>query len=484
MKKKVFVLINLILCFVIILFPKNVLALSASLSCSSSGSVTIGNTISVTIKGSASESAYWQGALSYDSSKLQLVSGSINAFTDNATSSPSFSYKFKAIATGSAYVKMSGVNVSDQSGNSEITVSSSNCNITVANKAVETPKSADNNLKTLGVDGATLSPEFNKDTLEYSVELESDVTKINVYAEKNDSKASITGIGEKEVQEGTNKIEAVVTAENGSTKTYIINATVKEKDPIKVKVSGKEYTIVRKLEGLSLPNSFEETDVEINDETIKGLYNKTLDYTLVALSNSKNKVKFYIYNKNKNTYRKFTMISSSDLNIIVLDEDVDVPHKYSKTTFEYNDETINGYTYGDTDFKLVYGINSVTGEEGFYQIDVKDRVIQRFFNAQTELYVNLTQRCKYAFIILGGFILFLTIIILVLLSKNVKFKKMYLKRKLNEIDNPNYSKIKYEDINDELPSDEDDEELSKKELKKRKKQEKKNKKREKTFLDD
>ena len=61
-------------------------------------------------------------------------------------------------------------------------------------------------------------------------------------------------------------------------------------------------------------------------------------------------------------------------------------------------------------------------------------------------------------------------------------KKKYLKNRLNEIDDPNYNKIRYEDI--EENNEELEEKLSKKELKKLKKEEKRKEKSEKTFLDE
>ncbi len=479
MKKR---LLSLFILGISFLIPKSVFAVSVSTSCSSQNSVTLGNTVSVTVRGNASDSVMWDLSISYDSSKLQLISGTTHYISDNFSSSTALTYKFKTIALGNAYVKVANAEVATASGESASNRSGS-CNINIVKKAPETPKSSDNNLKSLSIEGQNLSPEFNKDTLEYSVELSSDTEKINVNAEKSDSKASIKGNGEIDVKEGLNKIEIVVTAENGSTKTYVINATVKEKDPINVKVDGKNYTVVRKLDGLKVPQTFNEKDVTINDETIKGCYNESLDYTLVALKDENNNIKFYIYNEGKNTYSKFNMISSADLNVIVLkleDKD-DIPYRYSKTVFNYNDDNIDGYSYGNTDFKVIYGINAITGEEGLYQYDIRDNTLQRFFNEQTNLYVNLVQKLKLAFIILGSVILIFTIIIIILLSKNVKFKKKYLSTRLNDIDEPNYNKIKYEDI--EENKEELEEELSKKELKKLKKEEKKREKREKTFLD-
>ena len=68
-----------------------------------------------------------------------------------------------------------------------------------------------------------------------------------------------------------------------------------------------------------------------------------------------------------------------------------------------------------------------------------------------------------------GLLLVFTIIIIILLSKNVKFKKKYLNNRLNEIDDPNYNKIRYEDI--EENNEDLEKEFSKKELKKLKKEE-------------
>ena len=449
MKKR---LLSLFILGISFLIPKSVFAVSVSTSCSSQSSTTLGNTVSVTVRGNASDSVMWDLSISYDSSKLQLISGTTHYISDNFSSSTALTYKFRTIALGSAYVKVANAEVATASGESASNRSGS-CNINIVKKAPEIPKSSDNNLKSLSIEGQNLSPEFNKDTLEYSVELSSDTEKIKVNAEKSDSKASIKGNGEIDVKEGLNKVD------------------------------GKNYSVVRKLDGLKVPQTFNEKDVTINDETIKGCYNESLDYTLVALKDENNNIRFYIYNEGKNTYSKFNMISSADLNVIVLklDDKDDIPYRYSKTVFNYNDDSIDGYSYGNTDFKVIYGINAVTGEEGLYQYDTKDNTIQRFFNEQTNLYINLVQKIKLVFIILGSMILVFTIIIIILLSKNVKFKKKYLNNRLNEIDDPNYNKIRYEDI--EENNEDLEKEFSKKELKKLKKEEKRKEKSEKTFLD-
>lgn len=508
MKKRIKVFIILLLLITIVI-PKEAKALTASLSCSSGGSVTLGNTITVTISGSASTSSYWEGILSYDTSKLSLVSGNARPFTDAATSRPSFTYTFKAIGTGSAYVKMSNMNISDELANeSPISIASSTCTINVVNQSTSSggssssgsssssnaKKNSDNNLKSLSIEGATITPEFNKDTLEYSVVLPSSTTKVNVVAEKNDSKASISGNGEKEVVEGTNKIEVVVTAENGSTKTYIINAIVEEKEPIVVKVSGDKFNVIRKKDVLEAPEGYTETTVVINGEEIPAYSNGVTGYLLVGLNDSKGEAAWYIYDEDEKTYTKYTELKSDSLRLILLEPDKDdIPYKYYENTFEMNGQNINGYTFdAGSDFRLIYAMNIETGEKLFYVYDIKDKTLQRFYNAQVLIYIELVKKCKYLLLGVGVGLIMLFTLLLISLGKNLKFKKQYLS-KLENIKTEKTEKnelpkeeVKYKDIEATKVMDKvEDEIVDKKELKKQLKEEKKKLKKErKTFLDE
>ncbi|MBP3635675.1 MAG: cadherin-like beta sandwich domain-containing protein [Bacilli bacterium] len=452
MKKR---LLYFLIIGIIFFIPKNVFAVSVSTSCSGSSSATLGNTVTVTVKGNASDSVMWDLSISYDSSKLQYVGGNATHYiSDDFSSSLNLTYKFKTISLGNAYVKVANAEVATASGDSTSSHDGI-CNINIVKQSstgsTNIAKSSDNNLKSLFIDGANLNPEFNKDTLEYSIELPYDTTKIKVNAEKNDSKANVRGVGEIDVKEGQNKIEIVVTAENGSTKTYIINALVKEKDPIKVKVAGEEYTIVRKLDDINIPINFEKKTIKILDDDIETFYNKKLKYTLVALKNKKGDISLFKYDEVKNIYDKYLQLKSKELNIVLtkLDNEKDIPNRYHKVNFDYNGTNVEGYALNkNSDFRLVYGVNIENGDEGFYLYDLKENTIQRFYNEQLDDYSNLIDRCKLVFIVLGSFIILLTIIIIVLLSKNVKFKTMYLNKRLNPIDNPNYNSksIKYQDL--------------------------------------
>ena len=162
----------------------------------------------------------------------------------------------------------------------------------------------------------------------------------------------------------------------------------------------------------------------------------------------------------------------NSINIIILDEDVKVPHGYKKDKFEYNDEEVVGYLLKDNSkFRLVYGLNVETGKKDFYLYDMQDGTIQRFDNDQIKSLENLVSKLKMAFIVLGAVIFFLLILVLVLLSKNSKFKSKYIALKQKEINTPN-RKVKYQDLEGTTV------------MKSIDLQEKKKHKKEKTFLDE
>ena len=93
--------------------------------------------------------------------------------------------------------------------------------------SVTPPKSSDNNLSDLKVDGVTVSG-FSSSKTSYTLN-DNSGTSISISAIASDSKASVSGTGSKTLKYGNNTFEITVTAENGSKKTY--NITVNKPDP-------------------------------------------------------------------------------------------------------------------------------------------------------------------------------------------------------------------------------------------------------------
>ena len=93
--------------------------------------------------------------------------------------------------------------------------------------STETKKSSNANLKNLGINPNDFNG-FKSGTTAYNVTVPNDVEQVKVYATAQDSKSKITGTGNKKLTVGKNKLDVVVTAEDGTTKTYTINVTREE----------------------------------------------------------------------------------------------------------------------------------------------------------------------------------------------------------------------------------------------------------------
>ena len=97
-----------------------------------------------------------------------------------------------------------------------------------AQTVIET-KSNNANLKTIELSEGKI--EFNKDTLEYTINVKNEVKKIKVNSTLEDSKATVEGNGEYELKAGINEIKLSVKAEDGTVKEYKIKVIrdIKEK---------------------------------------------------------------------------------------------------------------------------------------------------------------------------------------------------------------------------------------------------------------
>jgi len=297
--------------------------------------------------------------------------------------------------------------------------------------------SSNNYLSSLEVIGYNLDQEFNKDTLEYSVEVPGDVEKVNIKAALEDNTASLSGTGEITVSEGVNKIIIKVTAQNGNEKNYIINLTVKQLDPIVVKINNKEYTLMRKEQDLQEPTSYTKTTLKIDDNEVFAYYNEKTKTYLVILKDDKGVLDYYIYKDGKYTLYKEFKVGNIVLSLI--DDNSVIPSSYTKTTIDYNDSKISVYykkqdkntTYASDDkspFYLVYGTNIETGETSLYMYDSEEGTLQRYNDLEVKYYkTRADSYFMYLMITLGIVGLSFVIIAIVLLVKKKKSNRLRFK---------------------------------------------------------
>ena len=324
-----------------------------------------------------------------------------------------------------------------------------------------------NNLKSLSIEGYQLSPTFNKNTLEYNVEVPNDVTKVKINATKEDSTASIQGTGEREVSEGKNKLEIKVTAQNGSVKTYVINVIVKELDPIKVKVDNEEFNVVRKESQITAPNTtFTKTTIKINDLEVPAFENKKLGYILVGLKNQDGDIALYIYDEKENTYTPYLEYNFKSSIICIIDDIDKIPKGYKEVKVKIDDKNVTAYQKNKkSKFYLFYGINVETGKENLYVYDSEEKTVQRYNDEEINIEDDNTNEEIYQYVIIGlGSLLIVTYLVLLISlinnsrkKKRIQMKKMSKKRRLAEDDNNNHNTTD-NDSNDNNTKDEEKEE--------------------------
>ncbi len=436
LKKILYVLVAL-LSFSII--KVNAATLKVNIS-SSSNKIVVGNTVTYTVTISSSELL---GSIrynfSYDTDKLTLVSGTLNAapYFDGVKKSATYTFKFRAKKSGTATVKFNIYEAIDWNlNNFSYNATTSKSTTIITQSQLEASYSKNNNLSSLKVDNYPITPEFNKNTTEYSLTLENDVREINITGTKEDNKATVTGLGKHELAEGMNKINIVVTAQNGSSKTYILNVEVKELAPILVKVDNKELSIVRKKELLTLPNTnYQETTIKINEEEIPAFKNDVTNTTLVGLKDEEGKIELYTYDNGKYTlYKEFAFDS-----IIVTENTInETLEGYTKTTININDKEIEALKENDNDnYYIINATNINTGKSNLYQYNKNENTLQIFNKNILTKISNLEEKNQnYIFIILSlGGLLFVTYLFILISSikkkRNVKNKND--KEKKNEI---------------------------------------------------
>ena len=476
--------------FILLLLLIPVTGKAAIIQCSAPSSVESGETFGVTFYGSVGGSVpFWyarlasEGNATYSSGNL-TISG-----VEESNMSQTVYYTAGDPGTASFYAYDVSVSDGEYEYNDSATCyveivsatrsngieTSSNVYDSVYDDDTPTVISSDPNLsgnyylKSLEVEGIKLTPAFDKEKLEYSAVVEGNKEKINIKAELEDGTATIEGLGEKALNEGINRFNIKITAQNGEVRAYTVTITRKEKNPIEVSIDKKKYTVAKKEIGLKVPTGFTKTSIVIEKQEVTA-YSNALGYMIVALVDEDGKASWFRYNQVNSTYSKYSELNSSNLKLILLDPDgVEVPYGYKKIKFGVKDEEIDGfYLEYNSPYRLVYAYNVETKEKGFYLYDMKENTLQRFYNVQTDIYIDLVKKLEILGVILLALILIMEIVIIC---------QFFVKRKIKKyVTNPKEKEEEFKDDEDDL---ELIEEKKQKEEKKKEKIEKKEKEKEK-----
>lgn len=370
------------LLFIIIvnLFVINVGA-SASLEINSSAStIYVNQTVKIYLKINE-----LSGRFRVSSSDSSILAGNAEGWCDNniCEGGMSTTLTFTAKKAGTVTVTVQPVNVSITTpGHEDDFTNSRSITINVINKTTKPPVdvnkvySKNNYLSSLSIDGYDIKPEFNKDTLEYNVELEPGTEKINVKAILEDKKSSVKGSGEVKITEGINTINIVITAENGNERIYKIIANSPEKDPINIKIDNKKYTVVKRSELIGTKEGYEEDTVKIEKFEVPSLYNDVTKVTLVGVKDESGNISLVSYDSKTGKYEFYNEFKFDLMNLYIHERE---DSKYETEKIKINGVETTVYKLdGLNDYYLVYATNTITGYEGYYLYDVKENSVQRY----------------------------------------------------------------------------------------------------------
>ena len=292
--KKIILKISILL-IVFFLGTSIVDAASFTLSAGSKN-ISKGSSTKLTIKGSDVT-----GRFNISSSNSSVVSISEDrAWIEN----DSYTITLSALSVGTSTITVTPVGVSDGNGNAA-NLSAKTIKITVS---LPREKSSDNTLKNLSVDGYELSPQFNKDTLDYTVSVPEGTESVKVSATATSKYASISGTGTKEVTEGINNLSIVVKSETGVERIYNLVINVVDQNPINVNVDNINYTIIKLRNNYNCPELFTESEIVIDNIPIPACTNELINYTLVGLKQEDGKVVSFKYDNGKYTLYKVNIM--------------------------------------------------------------------------------------------------------------------------------------------------------------------------------
>ena len=225
--------------------------------------------------GSGSSSGSSSSGSSGESSKPQAPSFTTVNETVYATDSVNVrsSYSTSSSVIGSLEKGESVTRIGKSSSWSKVKYNGQTAYISSSYLTTEKPDESNNkNLKSLTISGDyKLTPAFNKDVTEYSLNVASDIDSIDIKAVAEDDNAKVTIKGNDKLLMGENTVEVKVTAEDGTTRTYKINVTKGEVESKVLELGLSELTI----DGYTLTPEFStgvyEYKLDISDPSITSI---------------------------------------------------------------------------------------------------------------------------------------------------------------------------------------------------------------------
>lgn len=394
MKKSFRAIMSMLLICIMLLSVCSFNASAASTIISfSQKSITVGETVSVTVTFNAGEAMYGlEGIVNYDSDLLEYKSGVATSvggmlkIVESPSGETKTSYKltFQAKKAGSCVISVEDCHYSGQTTDKGLTGASAS--LTVTDKSL----SSNANLKTLYVNNGRLTPSFSPNNTVYEVSVKNSVTECKISATPADAGAKVTVEGSATLQVGKNTRTVVVTAPSGAVKKYTINITRSETDeevpieesPLELDVDGTRMVLATDISMAKLFDGFTASEVDYNGNTVAVAVDGAGEYTIYYLKVlGEDTLVPYLYDEYNGVFEKLKYYTQGENAYIFADipSDKAVPENFYTTNAQIAGMNVKCYASGEAHMSDFYYVYCYTGwEYTFYRYDTRENTLQRY----------------------------------------------------------------------------------------------------------
>lgn len=390
--KKIFIICTVVFALLLCM-TQSVFAASISVTAGQS-SVKVGNTVAFTITVPPNTQA-WTYQVAW-SDNLTYVSGDTEpmGFEGNSTRNQLI---FKANGEGTGKVWIAGGSYSidrqpyDASGSATVSIVSASQPSQGYDHGdfdddPPTPsKSSNNALASLTVSAGELAPAFDPAITDYTLSLPLRTNKITFTATPSDSKATVQGDGEVALRGGENKVAVVVTAEDGSAKTYNITVKVAREPTVFFSLNGESLGVMQDTDGVTPPAGFSPTTVPYSGEELPAWTNAAGQMLLYLVNQDTLAAGFYLYDEAEGVQSPYLPIVYGATTYVytgVPAEKESIPG-LTLCDVEAFGHILKGWKYEDAslqDFCVLY-LMDAGGNYGCHTYDSQSGTLQRFSGA-------------------------------------------------------------------------------------------------------
>ena len=390
--KKIFIICTVVFALLLCM-TQSVFAAGISVTAGQS-SVKVGNTVAFTITVPSNTQA-WTYQVAW-SDNLTYVSGDTEpmGFEGNSTRNQLI---FKANGEGTGKVWIAGGSYSidrqpyDASGSATVTIVSASQpsqgydHGDFDDDPPAPSKSSNNALASLTVSAGELAPAFDPTITDYTLSLPLRTNKITFTATPSDSKATVQGDGEVALRGGENKVAVVVTAEDGSAKTYNITVKVAREPTVFFSLNGESLGVMQDTDGVTPPAGFSPTTVPYSGEELPAWTNAAGQMLLYLVNQDTLAAGFYLYDEAEGVQSPYLPIVCGATTYVytgVPAEKESIPG-LTLCDVEAFGHILKGWKYRDAslqDFCVLY-LMDAGGNYGCHTYDSQSGTLQRFSGA-------------------------------------------------------------------------------------------------------